>query len=121
MADRPQDARSRGADPLEPLDPDLTIFALANGLDLERESQGAPCRILVWYREGLERSIRIDPAGDDAASVRIHARSGRSSAPGEVHRDLRPATPIGELTADLRKLLAEALERANGLAEDDLA
>ncbi|MBW3534766.1 MAG: hypothetical protein KY453_06035 [Gemmatimonadetes bacterium] len=111
---------SPGADPLEPLDPDLTIFALANGMDLARERGGASCRALEWFREGLERVIRIEFDGG-AASIWVGARRGRRSEPGEARRELRGRVPLPELKEGLRPIMNEALDAANALDETDLA
>lgn len=122
MADGPKVPANRSpeADPLEPLDPDLTIFALANGMDLARERGDVPCRSLEWFREGLERAIRIEADGG-VASVWVLARRGRRSQPGEARRELRGRVSIPELKEALRPLMNEALEAANALAEADLA
>lgn len=123
MADRPAapGGPAPAGDPLEPLDSELTIFALANGMDLARERGGGPCRSLEWFREGLERTIRIEPDGEEAATVWVGARRGRRSEPGEARRDLRRRVPMAELKAGLRPLLARALDEANRLTEDELA
>ena len=48
------------------LDPKLTIFALANGMDLEK----APStRKLTWFRDGLERGLLLSASADGQISV----------------------------------------------------
>ena len=113
--------RTRAGDPLEPLDPDLTIFALANGMDLARERAGVPCRVLEWFREGLERTIGIEAEAGGEVMVWVGARRGRRSEPGEARRELRRSAGVDELRRSLRPLLAEAVEAANALEERDLS
>lgn len=105
-----QDTTGRG-DPLDALDPTLTMFALANGMDLVREPS---VRRLEWYRDGLDRGIRLEagPDGGLAASALAWNREDPGAAPRSKRLDpLPPAPPSRTLTAALE----EALRAANAL------
>ena len=120
------EARSddHGADALEePLlgvDPDLNIFALANGLDLFRNHTGPADRVLEWYREGMERRIVI--RAEQEGRISLHVEAARRMD-GVEHLATRPLAEVdaGELGATLRDLLADGVERANELERTDLA
>ncbi|MDX1647754.1 MAG: hypothetical protein R3304_11470 [Longimicrobiales bacterium] len=93
-------------DPYEVIDSNLTVFALANGLDL---SKADGHRTLEWFSEGLERGVVIDTSGD---GFRVRARTWRSSRP-----DVRAEALVAEdLSPEaLRPVLEEAVEAANRL------
>ncbi|NIQ57576.1 MAG: hypothetical protein GWN71_30560, partial [Gammaproteobacteria bacterium] len=65
---------SGGGGHFDGIDSNLTVFALANGLDL---AKGDGFRRFEWFSEGLERSIVVETDGADAFLVRI--MSWRSS------------------------------------------
>jgi len=89
------------------IDPNLTVFALANGLDLAK-SEGY--RRLEWFSEGLERGIVIEAGATGRYDVRVLTwRSGRTETRTEQ------AVAEGLSTADLRSMLSDAIDTANGL------
>lgn len=93
------------------LDPKLTIYALANGMDLLKEGDA---RRLEWYREGSDRGILIERAGD--GSVSIHAVTWKRSDPSSERRLQHHAGIASEeLAASLSKFLDSALDAANEL------
>ena len=57
-----------GVGGFDSIDPRLTMFALANGMDL---AKGEDYRRLEWFAEGLERGIliRADPDGTFGLTV----------------------------------------------------
>jgi hypothetical protein len=57
-------------DTLETIDPTLTMFALAHGMDLSR---GDGYRRLKWFSDGLERGILIRPADEGTLAVDVMA------------------------------------------------
>ena len=93
--------------PFEVIDPKLTVFALANGMDLAKD-EGS--RQLSWFTEGLERGLRIEsPTGD---SFVVTAMAWRINAPDDVtDAPVSDNVPLGELTATLEG----AIEAANAL------
>lgn len=96
-----------GGGPFDAIDSNLTVFALANGLDLEKSDD---LRRLEWFSEGLERCILIaaDGAGDFSVTVRSW-RSGRPEAASEA--------PVADgLSVDeIREALPGAIDTANEL------
>jgi hypothetical protein len=105
------------------IDGDLNIFALANGLDLKKNESGGPDRTLEWFRDGLDRRIVIATAAGGSAGydVRVEAWRRKDGIRHATHRTIRQAAAFQEIRMGLRPLLAELIEAANGLAEDDLA
>ena len=104
-----QDATGRG-DPLDALDATLTMFALANGMDLVR---GPSTRRLEWYRDGRDRGILLEarPDGGLAASALAWNREEPGVAPRSKRLDpLPPALPSPTLTAALEEGLRAANE-----------
>lgn len=89
------------------IDSDLTVFALANGVDLAK-SEGV--RRLEWFSEGLERGVVIE-AGD-GGTFTVVAMTWRSGRP-----ELRAESRVSEglSPAELRRALPDAIETANGL------
>ena len=99
MSDATQAGRPEGA-AFETLDPRLTVYALANGMDL---AKGPGYRRLEWFTEGLERGIMIEAQSDGSLSVDVLCwKTGRtehlatanvtsSAAAGEVGDMLDPA------------------------------
>ena len=59
------------------IDPKLTVFALANGMDLKK---GDDHRRVEWFTEGFERGILIEV--DAPGSFRLN---GPPSAPPIIH------------------------------------
>lgn len=107
-----------GAAVLQEIDPDLNIFALANGLDLLREPEG---RVLEWYRDGMERRIHIAPSRespDGAVDLEIGAGARRES--DRVKLYLRREYRDGVAPGELKGLLPEAIEASNALTRGDM-
>lgn len=98
----------------------LNIFALANGLDLFRNQSEVPDRTLEWYREGMERRIRIRAESPDRLVITVAASRRRGGVPVEASRPLHPALGAEEFRDGLRALLAEGVDAANALTEADL-
>jgi hypothetical protein len=91
----------------EGLDPKLTVFALANGMDL---AKGEGYRRLEWFTEGLERGILIE--AEPSGGVRVLVLTWKTGhadrlVSEDVARDVEP----GSVT----KLLDDAIETANAL------
>lgn len=94
-----------GGGPFDGIDSNLTVFALANGLDL---AKGDDFRRLEWFSEGLERCIVIaaDGSGDFSVAVRCW-RSGRPESASE-------APVAGGLSVEeIREALPGAIDAAN--------
>jgi len=94
-------------DAFEAIDPKLTMFALANGMDL---SKGGDYRRLEWFSEGLERGILLRPTDDGDFAVDVMAwRNGR---PDEVTvGNADEGVPPDAVTS----VLTEAINAANTL------
>jgi hypothetical protein len=105
-------ARDAGDGPFEAIDPKLTIHALANGMDLAKESR---LRRLGWYRDGREREVRIGVLdGHGGFTVAASAyRTGRETEREEVV--LATVDTAQELVERLPALLEEARARADEL------
>lgn len=99
-----------GEGPFEAVDSKLTIFALANGMDLNK-SEGV--RRLEWYRDGHERGILLTAAPDGTISITAQAwkRDDTSLRSTSMADHLGPE----ELARDLTSLLEGGLEAANAL------
>ena len=116
------DARGGGGDgrpgaSIEAVDRKLNVFALANGMDLDRRGD---VRVLGWFRDGLERSIRVEP-GEGAGTWAIRAaavRDGRTRV-GEIVRTLEAALGPDEILARFRELLPGAVEAANAITSEE--
>jgi hypothetical protein len=104
------------ADPMDGVDRKLNVFALANGMDLE--IQGA-ARVLGWYRDGLERTIRLEP-GPGEGTWALRAAAARNARGGDamVHT-LESALSVPDLLARFGELLAGATEAANALGVEE--
>ena len=122
MSESPLDS-SRTGGVLSEIDPDLTIFALANGLDLLRDPDGHPARVLEWYSEKMERRIVLTPAGGPssggpagALDVAVAAEARLDGAKRELRRSFRTAVAPGQLKATL----PEAIEAGNALTRSEV-
>jgi len=101
--------RGRGAEGglFDSLDARLTVFALANGMDLAKAER---YRRLEWFTEGLERGILIEAA--DGGTFRVAARSWRTGrADAGVERIVAEGLAPGEVGG----VLNDAIEAANAL------
>lgn len=95
------------AGPFGTIDARLNVFALANGMDL---TKGAAHRRLEWFKEGLERGIRIDAEAAGSFGVRVMSwRTGAEESNAE--------SSVGSgLTAEaIGLLLSDIIETANAL------
>jgi hypothetical protein len=103
---------------LREIDPDLNIFALANGLDLFRDPGGAPARVLEWYRDGMERRIHLTPSSVRAGAldVAVGALARREGVKIELRRPFQAAVAPSRL----RTVLPQAIEGGNALARDQV-
>ena len=88
------------------IDAKLTVFALANGVDL---AKGEAYRRLEWYSDGSERGILVAADGDGYGLSVLKWKSGQ--AEGAEPHPFRDGVPAAEVT----KLLDEAIHAANAL------
>lgn len=97
--------------PLEAVDAALTIFALANGMDLVREPSA---RRLEWFRSGLDRGILLEagPDGGLTACALAWNREEPAVAPRTKRLDPLPPAPTQRT---LTAALEEGLRAANEL------
>lgn len=105
MTEGRQDGAGRG---FGTIDPRLTVFALANGMDL---AKGDGYRRLEWFSEGLERGIMI--VGDADGAYRVSVLSWKTGKAAETARRV----PIRENVPadDVMHVLDGAIVDANGL------
>jgi len=101
---------SASGSPFESVDPRLTVYALANGMDLTKE---AGFRRLEWYRDGRDRGILVTATADDALDVTAMAWSGDPAAAQQA--SLRTAIAPDDLVTHLTIVLDGATEAANTL------
>lgn len=115
-----EDTRHRGVEGgdevFTAVDPDLNIFALANGMDLYRDHVDPPDRVLEWFRDGLERRIHLLAAAKNAFDVEVAARGKIDGA----HREARVGFREGIAPGQLKGLLAEAIDAANTIEREEL-
>ena len=100
-----------GGSPFKSVDSKLTIYALANGMDLEKE---ASSRRLTWFREGRDRGILLEVAADGALSMTAMSWKTRHEADAE-RRLVVERIEQADLADRLSALLEEGLEAANAL------
>ena len=89
------------------IDPKLTVFALANGVDL---SKGDGHRRLEWYSDGFERGILIERTDEGTFDIAVFkwTTGGVESAKPE-------ALQVGVSPGEVVRHLDPAVEAANGL------
>ena len=108
---------------LADVDPELNIFALANGMDLFRNRARPAERTLEWYREGLDRRIHLlaeeDPSGGVRCRMEVEASLARKGVLPRGRTEVVAEGSFEELRPRLRALLAEGVERANALEVDE--
>ena len=93
--------------PFEAIDRKLTVFALANGMDLAKDEAS---RRLSWFTDGLERGLNVE-SGTGGSYV-VTAMAWRINAPDDVtSSQVSDDVSLGDLTA----LLEGAIEAANAL------
>lgn len=97
--------------PFETVDPKLTIYALANGMDLVKED--ADERLLTWYREGRERAIvlKAEPAG----TLSLHAAAWQTNRPENRSQKKVDEVRPDDLVSRLSPVLDSVIETANSL------
>ncbi len=100
-----------GGATFEILGPKLTIYALANSMDLTKQ---ATMHRLEWYHDGMERGIAIEATGQ--GMVGISAIAWTRDAPGSARtHPYRSDLPAEELAKDLSTILEGGMEAANAL------
>ena len=102
---------TQGDAPFEAVDSKLTIYALANGMDLEKREAS---RRLAWFREGLDRGILVEVGADRSFSVSALAWRSRDAS-SERKAPVAERIDAAELPTRLSGLLDQATEIANGL------
>lgn len=105
MAEHEQSAAESSA--FEPIDPKLTVFALANGMDLTRSESH---RRLEWFHDRLERGMLVQPALN--GTFRVTAMAWKRK-----HEDEAVTSDLGEsVAADaLFALLDNGINATNAL------
>ena len=93
------------------VDPKLTIYALANGMDLVKDAQ---TRRLEWYRDGRERGIHLEATTEGAVLVTVQAWSRGDASSATTGPQGPPHAPEA-LARNLSAILGQALDAANGL------
>ncbi len=91
------------------VDPKLTIYALANGMDLIK---GEDFRRLEWYRDGRDRGILVSA---EAGSVSVHAMAWNGDPDAAQKQSAGDPMAPGDFVAELSVVLAGATEVANAL------
>jgi hypothetical protein len=107
---------SRPAGSMEAVDRKLNVFALANGMDLDRRGE---VRVLGWYRDGMERCVRLEPAEGGTWAVRA-AAARDSRQEGEVVRTLESALDVEQILTRFKELMAGAMDAANAIASEEV-
>jgi hypothetical protein len=96
-----------GGGPFDAVDPKLTVFALANGLDLTKDTTS---RRLEWFTDGFERGIVVEagPSG----GFEVHAMCWPT---GSEEVRARAAVARCASVEELVRALSAAIDTANGL------
>jgi hypothetical protein len=107
---------------LRELDPVLNVFALANGLDLDKDPGDPPARLLGWYRDGMERFLRLEPetGGGGRFVLWAEARQRKDGVSRRGRKPVESALSGETLKRDLRLVLEKGIEHANRLGPSDL-
>jgi len=92
------------------VDSKLTMYALANGMDLMKD-EGS--RRLAWYRDGMDRGIPVYLTSSGELEVTAMAWSG--DLDGARRQQVGDALAPDNLTAELSTVLDGATETANAL------
>ena len=99
------------AGPFDDIDPKLTIFALANGMDLNKTGG---VRRLEWYRDGHDRGILI--TAGSGGSLAVVAQAWKTGDEASLRSTpVREDVASEELVASFTSLLEQGLEAANSL------
>ncbi len=98
-----------GGSPFDSVDAKLTIYALANGMDLIKDEG---FRRLEWYRDGRDRGILMSA---EAGSLRLDAMAWNGDP--EAAQKLSAGDPMApeDFAAELSVVLERATEVANAL------
>jgi hypothetical protein len=104
---------------LQEIDSDLNIFALANGLDLYRDPEDRPARVLEWYGDQMERRIVLTPVAGRSARGLDLAIGAESRREGRRHLLSRPFR-TGVAPGELRDTLPRAIDAANALTRAEV-
>jgi len=96
--------------PFEAIDSKLTIYALANGMDLVKEPSR---RRLTWYEDGRERGVLIEAPEDDVYPIRVGAWKAGAEEPPATE----PFTRIAG-TQQLLDRLSEVVEEGRSRASE---
>ena len=114
MADpRPAGGERRPTAPMEAVDRKLNVFALANGMDLHRRGD---VRVLGWYRDGMERVVRIEPGeGEGTWAIRAAASADTRAREAEIVHTLESALAPDAILARFPELFAGAMAAANAI------
>ena len=99
-----------GGSPFSGVDSKLTMYALANGMDLMKD-EGS--RRLAWYRDGMDRGISVSLTAGGELEVTAMAWSGDPD--GARRQKVGDALTPDDLTAQLSTVLDGATETANTL------
>ena len=100
-----------GSGPFGEVDPKLTIYALANGMDLVRDGG---TRRLEWHRDGRERGILLEATPE--GTLRVTAQSwSQDDDSAALTLPQGPAHAPEALARNLSAILGQALDAANGL------
>ena len=99
---------------LDAVDALLNVFALANSMDLHRDHLDPPDRVLVWFRDGLERRIHLRPAAGGSIAMELAAGEWGAREPG-----LRVAFDDPMAPSEIKARLPDAVDAANGLTLPD--
>ncbi len=101
------------------VDRKLNVFALANGMDLNRQAEA---RVLAWFRDGLERRVRVEPGPGGSGSWAIRAEAAlatRAAGPAAV-RTLESALDPAGILDRFAELLAGAVDAANAIPREEI-
>ena len=101
------DGIQSGNSAFEAIDPKLTMFALANGVDL---SKGEGHRRLEWFSDGFERGILIEVDDDGAFDIAVF-----KWASGDVELAKPEPFHIGVAADEVLVQLDPAVEATNAL------
>lgn len=101
------DTYQDGGGPFADVDPKLTVFALANGVDL---SKGEDHRRLEWFSEGFERGILIGSDANGSFGMALFKWKSGADDPGAPTPFLDAVDAV-----ELVRQLGPAVDAANAL------
>ena len=113
MTDAPGGAERRPPASMEAVDRKLNVFALANGMDLERHGD---VRVMGWYRDGMERLVRLEPGeGEGTWAIRAAATPDARTGGSEIVRTVESALGVDDVLTRFKELFPGAVEAANAI------